>query len=236
MRMIGIYLVFGGAALLGALTVKHGLAALVLADVAVAFLAVAAGYAFHIPGLFGKQADGKLPLWSRLLFWPYFALSYFAYALARRTMDCAPHHEILPGLYLGCRRWRTEEADFKKLGVKAVLDLTSEFGEPEFLRRCGAFLCLPLLDHRPPTVAQLQEAVAYVLEHLERGPVYVHCAVGFGRSATVVAACLLALGRATDPADAVAQLKAIRHRVYVNHRQMAVLTKWHEQQKEKAKP
>lgn len=233
MRMIGIYLVLGGVALLGAFTANHGLAALLLADGAVAFLAVAAGYAFQNPNLFGKQADGKLPLWSRLLFWPYFALSYFAYGLARRTMDCPPHHEIQPGLLLGCRRWRTEEAAFSQLGVRAVLDLTSEFGEPEFLRRNSAYLCVPMLDHRPPSVAQLQEAVAYALEHLKHGPVYVHCAVGFGRSATVVAACLLALGRATDPADAVAQLKAIRHRVYVNHRQMAVLTAWHEQRKTK---
>ena len=227
MKTIGLYLLLGGAALLGALTAESRLAAVVRGWGAVAFLAMAAGYALHWPGLLGKRADGRLPLWSWLIFWPYFIWSYAAYGLARLTMDSAPQHEIFPGLHLGCRLWRWEEERCTQLGVKAVLDLTSEFGEPGFLRGREAYLCLPLLDHRSPSEERLQEAVAFVLKNLPHGPVYVHCAVGFGRAATIVAACLLAMGRATDPAAAVAQLKAIRPRVYVNHRQMAVLTQWH---------
>jgi protein-tyrosine phosphatase len=54
-------------------------------------------------------------------------------------------------------------------------------------------------------------------------PVYVHCAVGHGRSATFVAAYLLASGAADSPQQAIAFLKARRPGVHINSAQQAAL-------------
>ena len=56
--------------------------------------------------------------------------------------------------------------------------------------------------------------------------VLVHCANGHGRSATVLAACLLAEGAARAPADAEAAMKAVRPLVKINAAQGASLDMW----------
>lgn len=57
-------------------------------------------------------------------------------------------------------------------------------------------------------------------------PVLVHCAHGHGRSATVLAAILIADGRAAGVAEAEALMQAQRPRVRLNRRQRAALLAW----------
>jgi hypothetical protein len=185
-----------------------------------AFLGIALAYGLRSPRLLLKRRDGRLRCWSWLLFWPYHVVSHLSLALYRLSAREAPFHEIRPGLFLGsCLRPR-DALRLGQPGTVAVLDLTSEFTEVEILRRSGRYTCLPLLDHTAPSRSELESAVALIREHLAHPPVFVHCAVGHGRSALVVAAFLLSQGSAITLQAAVACLKSKRPGVRINAAQM----------------
>ena len=95
-----------------------------------------------------------------------------------------------------------------------MVDLTAEFAEPRSVRNGRTYLCLPMLDAAAPEAAALQRAVLSVVDW--DGPVYVHCALGHGRSAMLVMAVLLETGRAASVAEAERMVRAVRPRVKVN--------------------
>lgn len=178
---------------------------------ALAFGLLSLAYAGAGARLLLKRADGSLAWPGLLLFAPYHGWSRFTIGLVRLKHRQA-YHEIVPGLYLG-RKLRFHEGErLARAGLTHVLDLTAELQECLPFRRL-TYRVLPVLDMTGPSQGQLREAMEFLDEALAGGSVYVHCAVGHGRSATVVAAYLLWTGRATTPEEAVRQLKAIRPRV-----------------------
>jgi protein-tyrosine phosphatase len=93
-------------------------------------------------------------------------------------------------------------------------------------REQEGYYCLPVLDNGCPTQAQLCEGAAWLKENLARGPVYVHCAAGHGRSATVVIAYLLSVGTVRTVEEGFALLRSKRPRVYLNPDQRAGLARF----------
>jgi protein-tyrosine phosphatase len=94
-------------------------------------------------------------------------------------------------------------------GVTAVLDLTAEFSESApFLE--SRYLGIPVLDLTAPTQRQLRRAVEFIAAESQRGVVYVHCKIGYSRSAAAVGAYLLRTGQAASVAEAIAQLRKVR--------------------------
>ncbi len=174
---------------------------------------VAAGYAGAGPRVFGKREDGSLRAAHIALLLPFLLVAWGAWWL-RRSPTCG--HEVAPGLWLG-RRPLTGEIP---AGVAAVVDLTSEFSRSSGVAG-RAYLCLPTLDHSAPDVRALHGAVAWI--DAAPGPVFVHCAAGYGRSATVVAAALIARGRATDATAAMEIVRASRRYARLNEEQARVL-------------
>jgi predicted protein tyrosine phosphatase len=78
-----------------------------------------------------------------------------------------------------------------------------------------------------PTLAQLDEGVAWVREQTAQGRrVLVHCAHGHGRSAAVLAVLLLAEGVVGSVGEAEALMRAVRPRVRLNARQRAGAEAW----------
>jgi hypothetical protein len=189
-------------------------------NAALAFAGVASGYAGLGPRVFGKRG-AALPFWSWLVFWPYFALNFLSLWLFRRASRENPFDEIAPRLWLGCRLWPGDETHLPG-NVKAVLDLTAEFPETGFLRRKN-YRCIPILDTTAPTLDELREGVQFMDEGLEVGAVYVHCALGHGRSGTFVAATLLASGQVKSVKEALALLRAVRPGVDLHAAQRALL-------------
>lgn len=169
---------------------------------ALSFAAVCAAYAGIGPKLFGKRPTGGISLWAVFLWLPYFLLTWGLWYVGR-LLKRKPHsHEIVPGLWLGA--WPDTAAKLPK-ETALVVDLTAEF--PRRVHQ-GDYLCLPTLDAEAPTVAALKTAVAAI--GASSGAVYVHCAAGHGRSATVVAAVLIERGLATDASSAEKYMQAIR--------------------------
>lgn len=204
-----------------AVTAPFALAAAVFTHASLACALVAAGYAGAGPRVYGKSArHGRIPLASRLALLPVHALNALAFRLVRAISSERPCDEVLPGVFLGRRLVRGDEAILRETGARAVLDLTSEFDEARFATALQ-YRCLPVLDDAAPSAAQLAEGVAWLAAAPR--PVYVHCALGHGRSATFVAALALATGAAADAAAAEALLRAKRRGVRLAPSQRAAL-------------
>jgi len=193
---------------------------LVLANAALCFPVFGLAYIRLGPGVFYKRPDGTLPLSVYLLFWPYLALHTLSIWFSPAVARTRAYDEIVSDLYLGRRLTTWDRIPVQ--GFAAVLDLTCEYPERRDLRRCG-YLCLPVLDSRAPTVEQLDRGIRFLQRHLNTGPVLVHCALGHGRSATVVAAYLLVAGEAADEITAEKIMKSRRPDVHLNSIQRAVV-------------
>jgi protein-tyrosine phosphatase len=137
-----------------------------------------------------------------------------------------PWSEVAPGLILGRRPTSLDAAAFRTLGVTAILDLCAEL--PATAARTGreVYLSLPVLDYDSPTAEQLDEAVRWIEQHRHIGPVYIHCALGRSRSATVVAAWKIATG-APDDLDTLEQgIRTDHPPVNLMPRQRLLLEEW----------
>ncbi|WP_207927979.1 dual specificity protein phosphatase family protein, partial [Pseudomonas aeruginosa] len=125
--------------------------------------------------------------------------------------------EVLPGLWLGRLPSSAELADGR---FRALLDATAELScEPQGL----AYRSLPLLDLVAPDVEDCRRAAVLIDELLAQGPLLVACALGYSRSATLVAAWLLLSGRAADVESAVAVLRRARPQVLLGEAQRRTL-------------
>ncbi|HUR32809.1 MAG TPA: phosphatase PAP2/dual specificity phosphatase family protein, partial [Vicinamibacterales bacterium] len=173
---------------------------------AVALSIVAGAYLRIVPGLTRNHA-GRLPASARVLLAPWLAgqhLSRIHYA-----RQCRPWDEVVPNVWIGRRLSDREAASAVAQGVRAVLDLSGELSESApFLAL--TYLNLPVLDLTAPTPAQLRTAADFISAHRRSGIVYVHCKIGYSRSAAVVGAWLLESGLAATPEDAVARMRAVR--------------------------
>lgn len=92
-------------------------------------------------------------------------------------------------------------------GIASLLTLTED-PLPEESTRDFEVLHLPVEDMTAPQPAQFLQALSFIDRQraLDRS-VAVHCLVGQGRTATILAAYLIRAG--TDPADAITRLRAL---------------------------
>jgi protein-tyrosine phosphatase len=190
----------------------------------IAFLGVAGAFWLEKPNIFLKKHSGSFSLMSYLIFWPYFVLNIIALALFRLFSKENAIDEIIPDLYLGCQLNFLDYKRFLECGIKSTVDLTCEFSEVGFIRKTQNYLSVPVLDTKAPTLNQLDKAVSWIMVQKEKGPVFVHCALGHGRSATVVAAFLIQCGIVNDVQEAVDFMKIRRSRVRLHPEQLKILT------------
>jgi hypothetical protein len=200
-----------------------GIVTVVCFSAAAGFLGLSLSYLLSWPGLLGKARNGRLLGSSYLLFWPYHLHGYLALVASRLVLREPPFNEIVPGLFLGSRLLPGDGKFLATARLAGVLDLTSEFCETAFLRHAGAYLCIPLLDRTAPGAAELRKGVEFIRERLKRGPVYVHCAQGHGRSTTFVVAYLVASGQAASLEAAFELARSKRPRVRLSSSQWRAL-------------
>lgn len=193
-----------------------GCPALALLWPGLSFLLLAVAYAGIGPGLFMKRNDGRRVAWSWFLFGPYFVLNAILFEAYRRLSPEPAFAEVAPNLFFGRALTSREAAQTNWL---SVLDLACEFAEVRPLRDREGYRSLPLLDDMAPTTKQLQEAVDWIAGAVERGPVYVHCALGHGRSACVVLAYLFSARHVASVKDGFRLLRSARPSVRLNLKQ-----------------
>jgi atypical dual specificity phosphatase len=81
-------------------------------------------------------------------------------------------------------------------GVRAVVSLLNLPSDAPIYESAGfSFLCLPIPDGGAPTFEQADEFVRFVkVQRAENRPVAVHCAMGLGRTGTMLAVYFIAEG------------------------------------------
>jgi len=180
---------------------------------------LAAAYFGLGPGIFHK-ADGRLPLSTRFMFAPVLFGQYLSLVYYRR--QCRAWDEVVPGVLIGRTLEEAEAAEAVKQGVTAVLDLTAELSEATPFR-ATTYRNLPILDLTAPTQDQMCEAATFIAEEVTKGTVYVHCKIGYSRSAAIVGAYLLASHEAAAPDAVVERLRKVRPSIILRPEAMEAL-------------
>ena len=93
--------------------------------------------------------------------------------------------------YRGSQPAGRDYADLAAIGVKTLVNLTSDDADPEeraMAERAGMrYFQIPMTTHQPPTAAQLTEFMRIVNDPANQ-PVYVHCVGGRHRTGVMTAA------------------------------------------------
>lgn len=167
---------------------------------------VCGGYLARGAAIFHK-VNGRLPIASRIVLGPVLVGQWLSLQFYRRRSRA--WDEVAPSVWIGRVLNDREAADAIARGVTAVLDLTGEFSEarPFIAQR---YVNVPVLDLTAPTTEQLRQMSDFIVAESARGVVYVHCKIGYSRSAAAVAAWLLASGRVATVGDALAELRRAR--------------------------
>jgi protein-tyrosine phosphatase len=203
----------GGAAAFAVLGAVLGGAGLWLIWPALSLMAVALAYLALGPALFAKAADGRIDTAARLMLAPYLAGAWINSRLW--TWNEARSVAVADGVLLG--RFPSV-ADCA--AVVSVVDLTAEFSRPHGTVR---WTSVPMLDLVAPDAEALRRAAETIEEARHHGAVLVCCALGYGRSAAVLAVWLVRTGRMSDLESALRHLRARRPRLALGaaHRQAA---------------
>lgn len=190
---------------------------------AVSFGLLAAAYAGAGPGLLFKRATGRRSALGWVLLAPYFLLNAATFGLYRLLSREPAYVRVAPRLDFG-RRLSAREYPAGRWA--SVLDLAGEFPASWPERASPGYRSLPVLDATAPSEAELRSAVAWVAKAVAAGPVYVHCALGHGRSACVVVAYLLSVGAVGTVAEGVRLLRALRPGVRLHPSQLRLLRRF----------
>lgn len=208
-RRLAGYYALGAALALAAAAAGAFVSAdfLILLWPALALAIVAFAYAGAGAKVFQKAADGSVSLASRILLLPYrlgARVNIWAW-----TRELAPQAEITDGVFFG-RFPSAVEAN--RFGT--VIDLAGELERPGGVT--SRWLSYAMLDLVEPPHDRLERAVAAIELARRRGTVLVCCALGFQRSAAIVADWLVVTGRSHTAAQARKKLAASGRPVHLH--------------------
>ena len=170
-------------------------------------LAIVASAYFGLGPVIYNKADGRLHWSARLVLAPCLLgqqLSLFYY-----WSQCRPWDQVTPEVSIGRILSDREADEATRLGVTAVLDLTAEFSEAKPFRAL-AYRNIPILDLTAPSIEQLRAMATFIDEESRKGVVYIHCKIGYSRTAAAAAAYLLQTGKTGSVAEAIAFLRQVR--------------------------
>jgi hypothetical protein len=207
---IGSYYAAGAAflVLLGAMFWPWGV---LLIWPAIALGIVSIAYFRAGPIVFHKT-EGKLPWSTRCVLAPCLLGQYLSLLYYRR--QCRAWDKVTPQIWIGGKLGRRSAKKALRSGVVSVLDLSAEFSEAKRFRKIN-YRNIPVLDLTAPTQAQLVEMSEFIGNHSRNAAVYIHCKIGYSRSAAAVTAYLIMSGKAKTAEEAFAMIRRVRPSVVI---------------------
>jgi len=207
---IGSYYAAGAAflVLLGAMFWSWGV---LLVWPAIALGIVSIAYFRAGPIVFHKT-EGKLPWSTRFVLAPCLLGQYLSLLYYRR--QCRAWDKVTPQVWIGGKLGRRSAKKALRSGVVSVLDLSAEFSEAKRFRKIN-YRNIPVLDLTAPTQAQLVEMSEFIGNHSRNAAVYIHCKIGYSRSAAAVTAYLIMSGKAKTAEEAFAMIRRVRPSVVI---------------------
>jgi hypothetical protein len=220
-RRIGSYYAAGAAVLLlmGAIFWPSGV---VLLWPTIALGIVAIAYFGAGPVVFHKT-KGKLPWSTRFVLAPCLLGQYLSLLYYRSR--CRSWDEVTPRIWIGGKLGSRFANKALCSGVASVLDLSAEFSEAKPFRKIN-YRNIPVLDLTAPTQAQLAEMGEFIGSHSRNGVVYIHCKIGYSRSAAAVAAYLIMSGKANTANEAFAIIRRVRPSVVIRPEVISALSEF----------
>jgi membrane-associated phospholipid phosphatase/rhodanese-related sulfurtransferase len=223
-RRIGSYYATGGAGvlILSAILWPWGV---VLLWPAIALGIVAIAY-FRAGFIVFHKTDGKLPWSTWFVLAPCLVGQYLSLLYYRS--QCRPWDKVTPEIWIGGKLGSRAAKKALCSGVVSVLDLSAEFSEAKPFRKIN-YRNIPVLDLTAPTQAQLVEMSEFTGEHSRNGAVYVHCKIGYSRSAAAVAAYLIMSGKVKTVEEAFARIRRVRPSVVIRPEVLSALSEFEHQ-------
>ena len=165
-----------------------------------------------------QKVNGRMPRAMIALLGPYLAAAWLNSRWWTRKERGAV--EIVPGVLMG-RSVLPAERDAH--GIKSMVDLAAELPlDP----RGVVYRSVPMLDLLAPSVEQINAGVKAVEDLKETRPTLVCCALGYSRSAAVMAAWLIASGNALTVKEATGMIRLRQPRVVLGPADKASLEEW----------
>jgi hypothetical protein len=187
------------------------------------FTLVLIAYWTNKPELLGKNPKtGKLHKGILILLFPFFALVWCAWYIESTRSNEPVYSNVANNLYLGRYSRTIQGLDLHSDCL--VLDMTSEFSEPDEIIHNTNYRCFPVLDGHYP--GNHDEYIELANEALKwQGPVYVHCAQGHGRSGAVLVILVILRGHVHSIDEAIAFLRQSRPGVDLHPYQRNIVEK-----------
>ena len=207
---IGSYYAAGAAflVLLGAMFWSWGV---LLVWPAIALGIVSIAY-FRAGPIVFRKTEGKLPWSTRFVLAPCLLGQYLSLLYYRR--QCRAWDKVTPQVWIGGKLGRRSAKKALRSGVVSVLDLSAEFSEAKRFRKIN-YRNIPVLDLTAPSQAQLMEMSKFIGNHSRNAAVYIHCKIGYSRSAAAVTAYLIMSGKAKTAEEAFAMIRRVRPSVVI---------------------
>jgi protein-tyrosine phosphatase/membrane-associated phospholipid phosphatase len=220
-RRIGSYYAAGAAVVLivGAIFWPWGV---LLLWPAIALGIVAIAYFRAGPIVFHKT-EGTLPWSTRFVLAPCLIGQYLSLLYYRR--QCRPWDKVTPQICIGGKLGCRSANKALSAGVVSVLDLSAEFSEAKPFRKIN-YRNIPVLDLTAPTQTQLVEMSKFIADHSRNGAVYVHCKIGYSRSAAAVTAYLIMSGKVKTAEEAFAMIRRVRPSVVIRPEVLSALSEF----------
>lgn len=156
--------------------------ALLFIWIGVSLLFIGLGYFGLGAVIFQKKENGSFTFAANILFFPYRCISRIIRNLFFKCYQSP--QKITDKLYLGAF-WMTKKQNFE-----AIFDVCAEYKKTNM--NAKNYISFPLIDLAAPTIEELDLGAKKLDELIQNNnAVFIHCALGISRSATLVFAWLL---------------------------------------------
>jgi hypothetical protein len=139
--------------------------------------------------------------------------------------------QITPTIYVGPQYQAKGKALLEKVGITGDVNMRVEFDDAEHNLALTEYCHLPTIDDDAPSLAHLDEGVAFIKRVVAKGgKVYIHCAGGIGRAPTMAAAYFISQGMQVD--EALALIRRVRPFINITPPQLEQLHRFEKRKRE----